>query len=207
MISVVDELTDSAIDRFANGQPAMLLWDLSPKETPAEIIVAGQCAATPALAFMVRYGSGLIRVAMTDDDADRLDLPSMFLPGTRNRDARDTVAVDARKGVTTGISAADRAHTIRVLASPDAVPEDLTRPGHVIPTRVSALATRSSSLPAAALKIASRARVQPVVALCTLVSDADPSRMATLSEGEHFADQHAMPRFYASRLNRHQERC
>lgn len=185
----------------------MLLWDYGYKDTPAEIIVAGQLASTTAIAFMVRYGSGLIRVAMTDDDADRLDLPTMFLPGTRNRDARDTVAVDARTGITTGISAADRAHTIQVLASPGASPDDLTRPGHVIPTRVGRLGARPASLPSAALAIAVRAGLRPVVASCTLVSDVDPSRMATLNEGERFAEQHRMQRFYASRLRGRPERC
>ncbi len=207
MISLTDELTDSAIARFADGQPAILLWDHGNKDTPAEIIVAGQHAATPAVAFMVRHGSGLIRVAMTDDDADRLDLPTMFLPGTRNLDARDTVAVDAREGVTTGISAADRAHTIQVLASPTATPDDLTRPGHVIPMRVGGLAARIPSLPAAALKIANKAGLRPVVALCTLVSDVDPSNMATLTEGQQFAEQHDMPCFYASHLHGNPERC
>lgn len=196
-----------AINRFANGQPAMLLWDLGDTDTPAEIIVAGPCATTAALAFMVRYGSGFIRVAMTDDDADRLDLPSMFLPGTRNLDVRDTVAVDARDGVTTGISAADRAHTIRALANRQATPADLTRPGHIIPIRVRQRIARPSSLPSVALAIAGMARLNPVVAMCSLVSALLPSRMATVTEGERFADEHNMPCFYASHMKVNPSRC
>lgn len=192
--------TRSDIDLFAEGQPALLLWDRGGGDTPAEIIVAGQRAATPALAFMVRFGSGFIRVAMTDDDADRLDLPSMFLPGSRNLDVRDTVAVDARHGVTTGISAADRSRTIRLLADPHSTPGDLSRPGHVVPMRVRRHGTIRSSLPSAALALAELAGLSPVVALCSLVSAFDPVRMATVTEGERFADEHGLPRFYASRI-------
>lgn len=191
-----------AIDQFAAGQPAMLIADHGAKNTPPEIIVAGQYAATRTLAFMVRYGSGFVRVAMTDDDADRLDLPSMFLPGSRNRDSRDTVAVDARDGVTTGISAADRARTIRVLADPHATPGDLTRPGHVIPMRVSRSAARSASLSWTALAIADMAGLSPVVAMCSLVSAFDPADMATEIEGERFAADHHMPCLYASQISR-----
>lgn len=207
MNSSTTELTCSAATRFSDGQPAMLLWDRGVKDTPAEIIVAGQHAATPALAFMVRYGSGLIRVAMTDDDADRLDLPTMFLPGTRNQDVRDAVAVDARDGITTGISAVDRARTIRLLANPEATPGELTRPGHVIPMRVRETGRKPSSLPAVALEFAIKEGLRPVVALCTLVSAIDPSSMATLTEGEQFAAQHDMPCFYASQLRDNLERC
>lgn len=207
MISVTDELADSAISRFADGYPAVLLADRGTHAASVELIIAGQNATTSALAFMVRYGSGLIKVAMTDDDADRLDLPTMYLPGTRNRDGRDTVAVDAREGVTTGISAADRARTIRVLANPDALPCDLTRPGHVIPTRVARRGTGTTSLPAAALKIANTAGLHPVVAMCALVSDTSPSDMASLADAERFADLHAIPCFYTSHLRGNFQRC
>ncbi len=202
-----DERIRLAIDLFADGQPAMLLWDRGYSDTPAEIIVAAQRATTSALAFLVRYGSGLIRVAMTDDDADRLDLPLMYLPGARNREARDTVAVDARNGVTTGISAADRAHTIRILADRNATPDDLTRPGHVIPMRVRGPGARPCTLPSAALAVSDIAGLAPVVAMCSLVSSINPSNMATITEGERFADEHSMPCFYASRLKRSPERC
>lgn len=201
------ELTRPDIARFADGQPAMLLWDLGDTDTPAEIIVGGSCATTPALAFMVRHGSGFIRVAMADDDADRLDLPSMFLPGTRNLDVRDTVAVDARDGVTTGISAADRAQTIRVLANRQSTPADLTRPGHIVPVRVRQRIARPSSLPSAALAIAGMAGLNPVVALCSLVSPSHPFRMASVTEGELFAEEQSLPRFFASHLAVNSMRC
>src|SRR3712207_7899698 len=79
--------------------------------------------------------SGYIGVAVTEADADRLDLPPMFRVNQDRRGTAYTVTVDAREGVTTGISAADRAHTIRLLAAADTTSADLARPGHIVPLR------------------------------------------------------------------------
>ena len=96
--------------------------------------------ATPELvAFMVRYTSGYICVPITEAEADRLDLPPMYHTNQDRRGTAYTVTVDAREGVTTGISAADRARTIRLLADRRTPkPTDLSRPGHVVPLRAKA---------------------------------------------------------------------
>src|SRR3712207_9563346 len=79
--------------------------------------------------------SGYIGVAVTEADADRLDLPPMFRVNQDRRGTAYTVTVDAREGVSTGISASDRAHTIRLLADAGTSPADLSRPGHIVPLR------------------------------------------------------------------------
>ena len=95
--------------------------------------------ATPELmAFMVRHTSGFVCAPLTEEDADRLELPPMYVTNQDRRGTAYTVTVDAREGITTGISAAERAHTVRLLADPATGPADLARPGHVVPLRARA---------------------------------------------------------------------
>src|SRR5690606_38860892 len=105
------------------------------RENEGDLIFAAEKATPELVAFMVRHTSGYICVPLTDADADRLDLPPMYRVNQDRRGTAYTVTVDAREGISTGISAADRAHTIRLLADPDTVDADLSRPGHVVPLR------------------------------------------------------------------------
>lgn len=124
---------EEAIADIAAGK-AIVVVDDENRENEGDIIFAAELATPELVAFMVRYSSGYICTPMTSEDADRLDLPPMT---AHNQDARGTaytVTVDADTG-TTGISATDRAHTIRLLADPAADRSDFTRPGHVVPLR------------------------------------------------------------------------
>ncbi|MDQ0381410.1 3,4-dihydroxy-2-butanone-4-phosphate synthase [Amycolatopsis thermophila] len=152
----------------------------------AELVLAAERATTHAVAFLVRHGTGFLRVALSDDDADRLDLPVMYPPGSRGAPERDCVAVDAAHGTTTGISAADRARTISLLAASTSTPRDFTRPGHVIPVRAAADTTSGGTLPTA-LALAGRAGLRPVVATCALVSSSVPALLAGPREAREFA--------------------
>ncbi|MGH3882155.1 MAG: 3,4-dihydroxy-2-butanone-4-phosphate synthase, partial [Pseudonocardiaceae bacterium] len=125
---------DRAIADVAAGRPVIVVDD-EERENEGDLIFAAARATPELLAFMVRYTSGYICVALTGDDCDRLDLPPMFHTNQDKRGTAYTVTVDAREGVTTGISAADRARTIRLLADPDAKSVDFVRPGHVVPLR------------------------------------------------------------------------
>ncbi|GHE83904.1 hypothetical protein GCM10017786_13970 [Amycolatopsis deserti] len=175
--------TDLAATRaLALGRPIVVVSTGGPR---AELVLAAERASAHAVAFLVRHGTGFLRVALSDDDADRLDLPVMHPPGSRGAPERDCVAVDAAHGTTTGISAADRARTISLLAAPTSTPRDFTRPGHVIPVRVTA-DTMAGVLPAA-LALAGRAGLRPVVASCALVSPSDPVLLAGPREAHEFA--------------------
>ena len=116
-----------AIDDLAAGR-AVLVIDDEDRENEGDLIFAAQLATPELVAFMVRYTSGYICVPITEGDADRLDLPPMFRVNQDRRGTAYTVTVDAREGITTGISASDRAHTIRLLADPATTSADLSRP-------------------------------------------------------------------------------
>lgn len=125
---------ERAIADIAAGK-AVVVVDDEGRENEGDIIFAADAATPELMAFTIRHTSGVICLPVTGERADELDLPLMV---TRNRDPHRTaftVSVDAATGVTTGISAADRAHTARLLADPSTTAADLTRPGHVFPLR------------------------------------------------------------------------
>jgi 3,4-dihydroxy 2-butanone 4-phosphate synthase/GTP cyclohydrolase II len=127
---------------------------------------------------------------MSEAEADRLDLPPMFRVNQDRRGTAYAVTVDAREGVTTGISAADRAHTIRLLANPGTTSADLNRPGHVVPLRArDGGVLRRPGHTEAAVDLAQMAGLQPVGVLCEVVSEKDPSGMARVDELRAFADE------------------
>lgn len=125
---------EDALDALRAGRP-VLVCDNEDRENEGDVVLAAQTLTDEWLAWTIRHTSGYLCAPVTDDLADRLGLPLMV---AENRDplrTAYTVSVDAAVGVTTGISAADRAATIRTLADPDATPESFVRPGHVIPLR------------------------------------------------------------------------
>src|SRR5215475_8564853 len=108
---------EQAIADIAMGRPVVVVDDAD-RENEGDLIFAAEMATAELLAFMVRYTSGFICAPLTAEDADRLELPPMYHVNQDRRGTAYTVTVDARDGVTTGISAADRARTIRLLADP-----------------------------------------------------------------------------------------
>lgn len=123
-----------ALDAIARGGMVVVIDDAS-RENEGDLVLAAQYVTADAINFMARHGRGLICVPMTARRLDVLDLPPMVeVPEDRMRTAF-TVSVDARHGVSTGISAADRARTVQVLVDEASVPADLARPGHIFPIR------------------------------------------------------------------------
>ncbi len=113
----------------------VIVVDDADRENEGDLIMAAQHATPKAVNFMAKHGRGLICVPTTSERLQQLGIEQMV---RQNRDAFRTdfqVTVDAAKGITTGISAADRARTIQVMASPTALPDDLVQPGHVFPLR------------------------------------------------------------------------
>ena len=110
----MSERVERAIKAIAAGRPVIVVDD-EDRENEGDLIFAAEMATPELLAFMVRYTSGYICVPLTEEEADRLDLPPMFHTNQDRRGTAYAVTVDAREGIHNGISAADRAHTIRLL--------------------------------------------------------------------------------------------
>src|SRR5438093_12029652 len=120
---------ERAIADIKSGK-AVVVIDDEDRENEGDLIFAAELATPELLAFMVRYTSGYICVPLTEADADRLELPPMYHTNQDRRGTAYAVTVDAAEGISTGISAADRAHTIRLLADPKSAAKDFRRPGH-----------------------------------------------------------------------------
>jgi len=179
---------EQAIKDIAAGR-AVVVVDDEDRENEGDLIFAAQLATPELLAFMVRYTSGYICAPLTEEEADRLDLPPMFHTNQDRRQTAYAVTVDAREGVSTGISAADRAHTIRLLASAETKPTDLSRPGHVVPLRAKAGGVlRRPGHTEAAIDLAVLAGLRPAGVLCELVND--DGTMMRRPDLERFAAEH-----------------
>ena len=122
------------LDALRAGRPVIVADDEA-RENEGDAVMAGQFASQQWIAWMVRNTSGYLCAPMPDEIADRLELPLMTQQSQDDRRTAYTITVDAADRLSTGISAADRAHTLRVLADPSSEPSDLIRPGHVLPLR------------------------------------------------------------------------
>ncbi len=125
---------EHALDALRAGRPVLVLDDAD-RENEGDVILAGATLTTPWLAWTIRHTSGYLCAPMTAARADALELPLMVANSQDPRQTAYTISVDARVGTSTGISAADRTTTIRLLADPQASPADFIRPGHVLPLR------------------------------------------------------------------------
>lgn len=181
---------DHALADLAGGRPVIVVDDES-RENEGDLIFAAEHATPDLLAFTVRHTSGYICVALPDHDADRLDLPAMVRHNEDSLRTAYTVTVDASTGVSTGISAHDRARTIRLLADASSSAADFRRPGHVLPLRArpGGVLERPGHTEAG-VDLMRLAGLRPAAALCEIVSVADPTDMARLPELVEFAREH-----------------
>lgn len=124
----------SAFDALRTGRMIVVVDD-EDRENEGDLVMAAEHITTEAMAFMIRHTGGVVCLALSNAIADRLDLPPMVARNTSSQGTPFTVSIEAASGVTTGISAADRAQTVRVAINPVARSEDLHRPGHVFPLR------------------------------------------------------------------------
>jgi 3,4-dihydroxy 2-butanone 4-phosphate synthase/GTP cyclohydrolase II len=190
-MSVFDPIEQAVAD-IAAGK-AVVVADDADRENEGDLIFAAEMATPELVAFMVRYTSGYICVPMTDADCDRLELPPMYHVNQDKRGTAYTVSVDAREKVSTGISATDRALTMRLLAAADSDATDFTRPGHVVPLRAKEGGVlRRPGHTEAAVDLARMAGLRPAGVLCEIVSQKDDGDMARLDELRAFADEHSL---------------
>jgi len=178
---------EQAIADVAAGK-AVVVVDDADRENEGDLIFAAEMATPELVAFMVRYTSGYICVPLIEADCERLDLPPMYHTNQDKRGTAYTVSVDARNGVGTGISAVDRALTMRLLADPASTAADFTRPGHVVPLRAKEGGVlRRPGHTEAAIDLTRLAGLQPAGVLCEIVSQKDVGDMARLEELSVFA--------------------
>ena len=160
----------AALDAMRAGIPVILLDDFD-RENEADLIVAAEHITSDTMALMIRECSGIVCLCLPDDKVRALELPPMA-PDTGSRYGTPfTVSIEARHGVTTGVSAADRVTTIRAAIAHDALPDDVVRPGHVFPLR----ATPGGVLARAghtegSVDLARLAGLQPAAVLCELMN-------------------------------------
>jgi 3,4-dihydroxy 2-butanone 4-phosphate synthase / GTP cyclohydrolase II len=179
---------ERAIADIAAGRPVIVVDD-EDRENEGDLIFAAEKATPELVAFMVRYTSGYICAPITEQEADRLELPPMYHTNQDRRGTAYAVAVDASSGVSTGISAADRARTLRLLAAPDTRPTDLSRPGHVVPLRAKAGGVlRRPGHTEAAIDLSVLAGLRPAGVLCEMVND--DGTMQRRPDLERFAKEH-----------------
>ncbi|WP_409331844.1 bifunctional 3,4-dihydroxy-2-butanone-4-phosphate synthase/GTP cyclohydrolase II [Trujillonella humicola] len=197
---------EDAIAAIRAGR-AVVVVDDEDRENEGDLIFAAELATPELVAFTVRHTSGYVCVAVTESDADRLDLPPMYRVNQDRHGTAYTVTVDARAGTGTGISAADRAATIRLLAGADTSPTDLTRPGHVVPLRArDGGVLRRPGHTEAAVDLAVLAGLRPAGALCEVVSERNPTEMARSDELRAFADTHGLVMVSIADLIAHRKR-
>jgi 3,4-dihydroxy 2-butanone 4-phosphate synthase / GTP cyclohydrolase II len=196
-----------AIDDIAAGRPVVVVDDAD-RENEGDIIFAAAKATTGLLAFMIRHTSGVICVPMPGRDLDRLQIPMMTTQNSERMRTAFTVSVDARDGVTTGISAADRTRTVRVLVDSATEPYELVRPGHIFPLRyMEGGVLRRPGHTEAAVDLARLAGLAEAGVLAEVVND--DGSMARLPALRAFADEHHLALISISQLidyRRHTER-
>lgn len=201
--SILDPV-ERAIDDIRNGRPVVVVDDEN-RENEGDIIFAAAKATPELLAFTIRYTSGVICVPMEGQDLDRLGLPLMVQDNQERLRTAYTISVDARDGITTGISAADRAKTIRALADSATEPDELVRPGHIFPLRYregGVLVRRGHT--EAAVDLARLAGLAPAGVLAEVVND--DGTMARLPELRAFADEHGLALVSIEQLVDHRRR-
>lgn len=160
-----------ALTELRAGRPVIVV-DNESRENEGDVVIAAELASQEWIAWTVKNSSGFICAPMTNEIADRLELPVMV---ANNEDARGTgytVSVDAADRLSTGISAADRSHTLRVLADADSTPASLHRPGHILPLRaVDGGVRERDGHTEASVDLLKLAGLTPVAAIAEIVAD------------------------------------
>ncbi len=179
---------EDLIEEARNGRMFILVDD-EDRENEGDLVIPAQFATPDAINFMARYARGLICLAMTRQRVDALGLPLMSRQNGSRHQTAFTVSIEAREGVTTGISAADRARTIAVAIKPDSTRDEITTPGHVFPlvAREGGTLVRAGHTEAS-VDIARKAGLNPSAVICEIMND--DGTMARLPDLVTFAQHH-----------------
>ncbi len=185
------ERVDRAIAALQQGEGVLVVDDEN-RENEGDFVYSAQHLTTEQMAMMIREGSGIVCLCMGDERVKQLDLPQMVEHNTSQNKTAYTVTIEAKTGVTTGVSAADRVTTIKAATAEKAKPEDLSRPGHVFGLRAQTggvLVRRGHT--EASVDLMQLAGLAPFGVICELTNP--DGSMARLPEVSTFAIEHAMP--------------
>ena len=201
----VDERFHRALDDMRLGRPVILVDDFD-RENEADLIAAAETISVPTMALFIREGSGIVCLCLTDETLERLDLPQMVSANESCFQTAFTVTIDARDGVTTGVSAQDRVTTIRAAVSSDAQPRDLVRPGHVFPLRAvpGGVLVRQGHTEGS-VDLAVMAGMKPAAVLCEITNP--DGTMAKGAEVDQFAERHGLVMLSIAELVDHHRNC
>ncbi|MCD6581635.1 MAG: bifunctional 3,4-dihydroxy-2-butanone-4-phosphate synthase/GTP cyclohydrolase II [Desulfuromusa sp.] len=179
---------EAALDDIRHGKMVILVDD-EDRENEGDLVAAAELVTPEIINFMATQGRGLICLSLTEARADELDLPFMVSDNTSSFGTAFTVSIEARQGVTTGISVADRAHTIQVAVADDTTARDLARPGHVFPLRAKkgGVMVRTGQTEGS-VDLARLAGLKPAGVICEIMND--DGTMARMPQLEVFAAQH-----------------
>jgi len=190
-----------AVEAIRRGGFVVVVDDEA-RENEGDLVMAAERVTPEAVNFMVKHARGLITVPMTGERLDALNLPQMVQHNTSHQGTAFAVSVGAKHKITTGISAHDRAATIRALVDPATRPEDLSRPGHVFPLRaIAGGVLRRAGHTEAAIDLVTLAGLLPAGVLCEIMSD--DGTMARLPELRAFAARHRLPIISVAELIRY----
>jgi 3,4-dihydroxy 2-butanone 4-phosphate synthase / GTP cyclohydrolase II len=181
---------EDLLEELRSGR-MVVVTDDEDRENEGDLVMAAEMVTPEAVAFIVRYSSGIICQPMTHDRLEALRLPQMVSENTESHRTAFTVSVDYTHDTTTGISAADRARTIRALVDPTARPEDFSRPGHIFPLRaVDGGVLRRAGHTEASVDLARAAGLAPAAIICEIVND--DGTMKRGAELKSFAAEHGL---------------
>lgn len=179
---------EEALDDIAAGKMVILVDD-EDRENEGDLCMAAEKVTPDAINFMAKYGRGLICLSLTPERVEELKLPMMTDDNTSPFGTAFTVSIEAKKGVTTGISAADRSRTIQTAIDPNTKPEDLARPGHIFPLKAKAGGVlQRAGQTEGSVDLAKLARLKPAGVICEIMSD--DGTMARVPELMEFAKKH-----------------
>lgn len=186
-----EQRVKNALEAFRQGNGVLVLDD-EDRENEGDLIFPAETITPEQMAMLIRYGSGIVCLCITDELCKQLDLPPMVQHNTSANKTAFTVTIEAAKGVTTGVSASDRVTTIRAAIADGAKPEDLHRPGHVFPLRAQTegvLVRRGHT--EASIDLARLAGYKPAGVICEITND--NGSMARAPEIVTFAQKFGYP--------------
>lgn len=182
---------EEALRRYRDGEILILVDDES-RENEGDLVIAAEHTTPDAINFMVTHGRGMVCVPITEDRARELGLSPMCSDNTALHGTNFTVTVDAKEGITTGISAHDRAHTVQLMIDENSRPQDLAHPGHIFPliARDGGVLRRAGHTEGT-VDMARLAGLKPAAVLCEILND--DGTMARVPQLEEFSEKHNIP--------------
>ncbi|UJR80478.1 3,4-dihydroxy-2-butanone-4-phosphate synthase [Sandaracinus amylolyticus] len=190
MLRTAIERVHRALEDIRAGRMVILVDD-EDRENEGDLVMAAEKVTPEAINFMAKWGRGLICLTITDEHVQQLDLPMMVDDNQSQRSTAFTISIEARHGVSTGISAADRAHTIKVAIAEDARPSDIVSPGHVFPlkARPGGVLQRTGHTEGS-VDLAHLAGFRPAGVICEIMND--DGTMARMPDLVEFAEKHGL---------------